>query len=239
MSPARRCGRPTGRPLPVVSLLLAVSCFVTGCGLPDPRPLLPPPTDPSFSDIDDTFSFSQPTAAGTDRVRSVATFGYEVYYRFSAVGASDDRNLEDLAQLRARQFVRLARASDRDPIDLNERPLIKVPTAARAAHRVTLRFAPRTSGEDPYATLSVGGQAPVSLRRGVANTTTGVYERFVCDRFEGAHADVAAFPELASACEEGQPVQLQLYAVAYGRDADRGEQFSEALYLGSIDIALP
>jgi hypothetical protein len=237
MSPARRCGRPTGRPLPVVSLLLAVSCFVTGCGLPDPRPLLPPPTDPSFSDIDDTFSFSQPTAAGTDRVRSVATFGYEVYYRFSAVGESTDRNLQDRARLDASGFVSLRKADDRHPIAVTERPLIVVAGAARADHRVTLSFAALEVGADPRVTLSPGGN--ISLRRGVEdNTGEGEYEQFACEGFQPGHADVKAYPELAQECA-GLLVQLQLYAVAYGRDADRHEQYSEALYLGSIDLTFP
>ena len=217
-----------------VLLLLAVSCLVTGCGLPDDRPVLPPPTDPSSSDTSDTFSFSQPT--GTERVRSVETFGYEVYYRFSEVGESTDRNLVDRVQLNARQFVRLAGAGDRHPIDVTERPLLAVPSAARASHRVTLSFDPLADGEDPFAELSAGGS--VSLRRGAADTTTGLYERFVCDRFLDGHPDAAALPELASDCA-GRRVQLQLYAVAYGRDADRKEQFSEALYLGSIDLTFP
>ena len=39
------------------------------------------------------YHFSQPTAAGSDRVQSVETFGYEVYYRFSAIGEATDCNL--------------------------------------------------------------------------------------------------------------------------------------------------
>ena len=202
--------------------------------LPPPHPVLPTPTAPSASQASVTFTFSQPTGAGSDRVQNVETFGYEVYYRFSAVGESTERNLQDRAQLDASGFVSLRKADDRHPIGVTERPLIVVAVAARADHRVTLGFAALQVGDDPHVTLSSGGR--ISVRRGVAGgTTTGLYQQFVCEAFQPEHADVEAYPELAQDCA-GLLVQLQLYAVAYGRDADRREQFSDALYLGSIDL---
>ena len=224
------------RPLPGGLLVATLIGVVTGCGLPDPRPLLPPPTAPSDSQASLTFTFSQPTGAGSDRVQNVETFGYEVYYRFSAVGASTERNLQDRAQLDASGFVSLRKADDRHPIGVTDRPLIVVAGAARAEHRVILSFAALQVGDDPHVTLNSGGR--ISVRRGVADTTTGLYQQFACEAFQPEHADVEAYPELAQDCA-GLLVQLQLYAVAYGRDADRREQFSDALYLGSIDLAFP
>ena len=225
------------RPLSGGLLVATLVGVVTGCGLPDPRPLLPPPTAPSASQASVTFTFSQPTGAGSDRVQNVETFGYEVYYRFSAVGGSTDRNLQDRAQLDASGFVSLRKEDDRHPIGVTERPLIVVAGAARADHRVTLSFAALEVGADPRVTLSPGGN--ISLRRGVEdNTGEGEYEQFACEGFQPGHADVKAYPELAQECA-GLLVQLQLYAVAYGRDADRHEQYSEALYLGSIDLTFP
>ena len=219
-------------------LVATLAGLVTGCGLPDPRPLLPPPSAPAFSDTADTFSFSQPTGAGSDRVPSLETFGYEVFYRFSAIGAATDRNLPDLTQLATNGFVSLRKADDRHPLAATGRPLIEVPSAARAEHRVTLSFVALEAGDDPDATLSSGGR--VSLRRGVEDTFTGRYQRFACEDFESdspdPDADVEAYPELPQDCAAGLPVQLQLYAVAYGRDAERNEQFSEPLYLGSINV---
>ena len=225
------------RPLSGGLLVATLVGVVTGCGLPDPRPLLPPPTAPSASQASVTFTFSQPTGAGSDRVQNVETFGYEVYYRFSAVGESTERNLQDRAQLDASGFVSLRKEDDRHPIGVTERPLIVVAGAARADHRVTLSFAALEVGADPRVTLSPGGN--ISLRRGVEdNTGEGEYEQFACEGFQPGHADVKAYPELAQECA-GLLVQLQLYAVAYGRDADRHEQYSEALYLGSIDLTFP
>ena len=225
------------RPLSGVLLLATLVAVAGGCGLPDPPPVLPRPTNPSASDTADTFRFSQPAGTRTDRVRSVATFGYEIYYRFSAVGEATDRNLEELSQLRAKGFVRLAGADESDPIGVTDRPLIEVPSAARSSHRVTLSFAAITSRGDPQATLVAGGNdVRISLRRGVGRH--GIFERFVCDRFQEDHADVAAFPRLAEECDR-ERVQLQLYVVAYGRDAERREQFSDALYLGSINLTFP
>ena len=218
------------------TLVATLVGVVIGCGLPDPRPLLPPPSAPAFSDTADTFSFSQPTGAGSDRVPGLETFGYEVYYRFStaASGEATDRNLPDLTQLRANGFVSLRKADDRHPLAATGRPLLQVPSAARAEHRVTLSFVALEAGADPEATLSSGGR--ISLRRGVEDTFTGRYERFACDEFESGHPEVAAYPELPQDCAAGERVQLQLYAVAYGRDAARFEQFSEPLYVGAIDV---
>ena len=99
--------------------------------LPPPHPVLPTPTASSASQASVTFTFSQPTGAGSDRVQNVETFGYEVYYRFSAVGESTERNLQDRAQLDASGFVSLRQADDRHPIGVTERPLIVVAVAAR------------------------------------------------------------------------------------------------------------
>ena len=226
------------RPLSGGLLVATLVGVVTGCGLPDPRPLLPPPTAPSASQASVAFTFSQPTGAGSDRVQNVETFGYEVYYRFSAVGVSTERNLQDRAQLDASGFFSLRNADDRE--GATERPLIVVAGAARADHRVTLSFAALQVGDDPHVTLSSGGR--ISVRRGVADTTTGRYQQFACEAFlpddDDDDDDVEAYPELAQDCA-GLLVQLQLYAVAYGRDADRREQFSDALYLGSIDLTFP
>ena len=222
------------RTLSGVLLVATLVGVVSGCGLPDPRPLLPPPSAPVFSDTADTFSFSQPTGAGSDRVPGLETFGYEVYYRFSVIGEATDRNLPDLTQLGANGFASLRKAADRHPLSATGRPLIEVPSAARAEHRVTLSFAALEAGTDPQATLSSGGS--ISLRRGVEDTFTGRYQRFACEEFESDHPDVEAYPELVQDCATGLPVQLQLYAVAYGRDAERFEQLSEPLYLGSIDV---
>lgn len=224
------------RTLSGVLLVATMVAVVIGCGLPDPRPLLPPPSAPASSDAADTFNFSLPTGAGSDRVPGLETFGYEVYYRFSAIGSATDRNLTDLTQLGPNGFVSLRKVDDRHPLAPTGRPLIEVPAAARADHRVTLSFGALEAGADPQVTLSPGGS--ISLRRGVEDTFTGRYQRFVCEEFESdpPDSDVEAYPELPQDCAAGLPVQLQLYAVAYGRDAERYEQFSEPLYLGSINV---
>ena len=223
------------RTLSGVLLLATLAGVVIGCGLPDRRPLLPRPSAPDDSQVRSEFSFAQPTEAGSDRVPGLETFGYEVYYRFSNPDeAAIDRNLPNLEQLRANGFVSLRRADDRHPLAVAARPLIEVPSAARAEHRVTLSFVALEADADPEATLSSGGR--ISLRRGVEDAFTGRYERFACEEFESNHPDVVAYPELPQECAAGERVQLQLYAVAYGRDAERNEQFSEPRYLGSIDV---
>lgn len=210
-------------------LLATLAGALAGCGLPD-DPLVPPPppTAPSFSDAADSFSFS-----GTRP--EVAVFGYELHYRFSALGDETDLNLQNRAQLSARRFVRLAKASDRDTIDVTDRPLLSVSSAVRKGHRVTVDFAGISEGRHPHA--DVDGGSDISLRRGVVSSD-GTYESFTCDRFQKGHADVAAAPGLAGGCA-GERFQLQLYALSYSRNFDRREQFSEPLYLGSINVEFP
>ena len=203
---------------------------LAGCGLPDgPSVPPPPPTGPSASDASDRFSFSA-TGRKPGQVEILA-FGYELHYRFSAPGPETDINLRDRAQLRARRFVRLAKEGDRDAIDVADRPLLRV---SRAAH-VTVDFAGIGEVNGPHATVNGGPR--IVLRRGVVGSD-GTYERFTCDRFQKGHADVAAAPGLAGGCAGGR-FQLQLYVLSYSRDVNRREQFSEPLYLGSIDVEFP
>lgn len=211
-------------------LAAALTGAVGGCGLPaNPQAPLPRPTAPSASTILHRFTFSQPVPIGGD----VVSFGYEVYYRFSAPGASTDRNLGSLAAVR-RRFVRLADADRRHPVDQADRPLIKVPNVE--SHTITLDFSPVGGGGDPVA-RGTGGVSAVSLRRGVERTD-GSYERFTCDQFQAGDADVAALPQLANDCA-GEPFQLQLYVLSYSRSDDGRERYSEPLYLGSIFLTLP
>ncbi len=211
-------------------LAAALTGAVGGCGLPaNPQAPLPRPTAPSASTILHRFTFSQPAGPiGGD----VVSFGYEVYYRFSAPGAFTDRNLGSLAAVR-RRFVRLADEDRRHPVDQADRPLIKVPNTGRHG-TITLDFSPVSGGGDPVAT---GGERAVSLRRGVEQTD-GRYERFTCDQFQAGDADVAALPQLANDCA-GEPFYLQLYVLSYGRGGDGRERYSEPLYLGSIFLTLP
>ena len=202
-----------------------------GCGLPsDPQAPPRPPTAPTASTTTHRFSFSQPAEPVADAVR----FGYEIYYKFWALGAFTDRNLRDLAALRRRGFVRLADASKLDPVDQADRPLILIKVAT-GSHTITLDFSPLRYGGDPVATG--GSISEISLRRGVERTD-GSYETFTCDRFLARHADVEGLKQLVDDCA-GEPFQLELYALSYSRDDYGRERYSEARYLGSIVLVLP
>lgn len=212
-------------------LAAALAGAVGGCGLPAaPQAPLPRPTAHPASTITHEFSFSQPG----ESVGDVVHFGYEVYYRFSAPGAFADRNLGSLAAVR-RRFVRLADADSQHPVDQADRPLIGVPNTGRHG-RITLDFGPVRSGRDPVATRA-GVVSRVSLRRGVEQPD-GRYEQFTCDQFQAGDADVKALPQLADDCI-GEPFQLQLYVLSYGRSDDGRERYGEPLYLGSIVLTLP
>ena len=138
-APIRHPACSWSRPWSAWSSVVACPIHVRCCRR---RPLLPSPTRRIRS------VFPSPRRRQRPGAR-LETFGYEVYYRFSAIGGATDRNLPDLAQLDSSGFVSLRKADDRHPLAATGRPLIEVPGAARAEHRVTLSFVALEAGADP------------------------------------------------------------------------------------------
>ena len=212
-----------GRTLRAGALVIAAAiCAIAGCGLPDPRPVLSPPTDPGSSVTAKQFTFAVPKST----VRGIEFRGIELYYRIFPVESVPERDLESREELAAAGFRRVASSSDDDPPSL---PLIDGPGTGVV---VTLDFSPTDIGADPDATWD-GGQ-PVYLRRAVRSGTDD-YKRFACDEFAPGDVDIATVTEKLADPENCEMVQLQLFALSYG-DTDRFTVYSEALNLGSIDL---
>ena len=216
-----------GQTLRAGALLLAVAmCAASGCGLPDARPDIPPPTDADSSQTGRQFAFRVPES-------TVAPFrGVEVYYRFAEVGTVLDRFLESNSDLE-QGFHLLRSSEDRHPSPAL--PLIDRPGANVV---VTVDFSGVTFGTDPFVTYldRDGTERRVSLRRGI-NQSDGQYERFACEEFDSDDDDVdlvGVVEELADT-EDCEQVQLQLYALSYGR-TDVFTVYSDALHLGTIDV---
>lgn len=209
------------------ALLLAVLiCVILGCGLPDPRPDLAPPTAPEASDTAKIFTFAMPDSPGSTGVQFL---GVEVYYRFFPVGDRGEPRLSSHADLTAQGFVRLA--SDDDRSGEPNAPLIEA-----AAGAVTLDFGSVSHGEEPFASfLSFQGSDDVALRRGAADVT-GRFKRFRCGEFEEGDPDVTAAVSgpLTDNCAQ---VQLQAYALSYGRTVEPVKVlYSDAIFLGEIVV---
>jgi len=215
-----------GQTLRAGALLLAVAiCAASGCGLPDARPDIPPPTDADSSQTGRQFTFRVPES-------TVAPFrGVEVYYRFAEVGTVLDRFLESNTDLLEQRFRRLASSNDRYPSPTL--PLIDQPGADVV---VTVDFSGVTFGMDPVVTyLDRDGNARrLSLRRAV-DQSDGQYDRFACEEFDSDDDDVDGVVEELADTEDCEQVQLQLYALSYGR-TDVFTVYSDALHLGAIDL---
>ena len=211
-----------GRTLRAGALVIAAAiCAIAGCGLPDARPVLPPPTDPGSSVTAKQFTFTVPES-------TAATFrGIELYYRIFPVESVPERDLESREELAAAGFRRIASSTDDDPPSL---PLIDGPGIGVV---VKLDFSPTDVGADPVATWD-GGQRRVFLRRAVRSGIDD-YKRFACDEFVPGDVDIATVTEELADPENCEMVQLQLFALSYG-DTDRFTVYSEALNLGSIDL---
>jgi hypothetical protein len=215
-----------GRTLRAGALVVAAAiCATSGCGLPDDRPVLPPPTDPESSATAQQFTFkvSESTAPRT------RFLGIELYYRIVGVDSVSGRDLESREELVAGGFRRIASSTDDDPPSL---PLIDGPGAGTV---ITLDFSGADIGEDPVATWD-GGERRVSLRRAVRSGTDD-YKRFACDEFDPGDVDITTVTEELADPNDCEVVQLRLYALSYGAtDPDGFTVYSEALDLHSITL---
>lgn len=214
-----------GRTLRAGALVVAAAiCAASGCGLPDDRPVLPPPTAPASSATAKQFTFAVPDSTAPPFL------GIELYYRIVPVGSVPARDLESREELAAGGFRRIASSTDDHPPSL---PLIGGPAAGAV---VTLDFSRADIGADPVATFRHrdGGARRVSLRRAVRSGTDD-YRRFACDEFRPGDDDIDTVEDELADPENCEMVQLQLYALSYG-STDRFTVYSEALDLRSIDL---
>ncbi len=213
------------RTLRAGALVVAVAiCATSGCGLPDARPVLPPPTDPDSSVTARRFTFKVPDS--TD----APFLGIELYYRIVPVGSVPEPDRESREELAAHGFRRIASSTDDDPPSL---PLIDGPDAGVVVTIDFSDFNEAEPGEDP-PTASWAGGDDVSLRRAVRSGTDG-YKRFACDQFDPGDVDIGTVTDELADPGNCEMVQLQLYALSYGA-TDRFTVYSEPLYLHSIDL---
>lgn len=214
-----------GRTLRAGALLLAAAiCATSGCGLPDARPVLPPPTDARSSVTAKQFTFAVPEST------AAPFLGIELYYRIVPVNSVPEHDLESREELAAAGFGRIASSTDDHPPSL---PLIDGPGTGVA---VTLDFSGADIGADPVATFRHrdGGERLVSLRRAVRSGADG-YKRFACDEFSPGDVDIETVTEELADPENCGTLRLQLYALSYGA-TDRFTVYSEALNLQSITV---
>ena len=160
-------------------VVAAAICATSGCGLPDDRPVLPPPTAPASSATAKQFTFAVPDSAELDST-AARFLGIELYYRIVPVDAVPGRDLESREDSWRRADSAASRAAPTtDPPSL---PLIE--GAGCSGVVVTLDFSGADIGEAPVATFRHrdGGERRVSLRRAVRSGTNH-YKRFACDEF--------------------------------------------------------
>ena len=208
--------------------LLAATLLLATCGLPTPRPVLHPPSNPVALDAQDEFRFEQPNPPGE-------FLGYEIYYKLFDESAELEPGLDSRRQLEDLGFLRLTRAGDG-----TTRPLIPAPTDG---HAVVVSFAPIENRSAP--TARVDQTASIPLRRGVSDEF-GNFRKFEdCAHYAQAHRDlVAVFDSITKDGCAGTLIQIQLYVICYGTwesplTHKRELLWSDALFLDSITVTLP
>ena len=207
-------------------MLVVAICATSGCGLPDARPDLPVPRNPQSNDAFDWFRFTVPSSI------AAPFLGVEVYYRFAAAESASEGDLESRVDLLARGFLRIASSNDRYPSP--DYPLIDRPGAGV---QVTLDFSGVDIGTDPVATfLDRGGSERRVLLRRADHDNDGRYKRFACDEFATGDDDVDSVEDQLADSEDCGIVQLQVYALSYDGGTDRFTVYSDAAYLGTIDL---
>lgn len=206
-------------------LLTAALCLASGCGLPDARPDLPPPSPRPASVTAEKFAVGVPESTASPFL------GIEVYYRFAEVGSASARDLEARADLTAAGFRRVASSSDRYP-----RPDLPLIDGPGAGVEVTLDFSAVDIGQDPTAAFRDrdGNARSVSLRRAL-HEDDGRYKGFACDQFAEGDADIGTVAEQLADADDCETVQLQLYALSYG-GTESLTVYSDAVDLGTINL---
>ena len=231
-----------------------LAAALAGCGLEDIVTLSPPDPLPAET-LDEQYRFTLDGDNNEPEFR-----GVELYYRLyntGAGGAPVGAGLLDQDQLGPRGFRRLTKEGDTEVA--GARPLIFVPvgpaapddirggkttvvlsldtdtTAGAPANdtRITATRTDATGGLDTDVFGSYPELAPLlqPIRRGVAVTPGGVFRTF--DDFWVGDADVSAFAPTAESYDD---IEMEVYALSYGKVDIATTVYSAPQYLGILEI---
>lgn len=170
--------------------------------------------------------------------------GYQLYYKFYAVGAAVASSLDEFSQLAAGGFTRVYMSEDSEdgsPAMSSIRNVLVEPkvTDRKTNFSVTISFQYSDSHPEPTLTVfstdaSFTSAGTVELRRYVTYTDSALHMG-ECKSFHdlvSGDADIAAL--YTSYLELGK-IQIAFYAVAYGIQDLTTAVSSDPVYLGVIE----
>ena len=213
-------------------VLVLPICLLTmaQCGL-EYLPYLTPPV--SRGPSGDTFIVRKTAANDTESAVDWEYLGIELYYKFYLTGATPDNNLTELSELNAKGFRRISSSGD-DVTKPIQKPLIDgLALAGDVDFDIAMENVNITETSTPVVVVS-------EIRRGVpyGSLESGYpsFQQFLVDDFDEADDDVetSIYDHITS--NPLSKITMVMYALSYGMKDYSADLYSDAIYLGEIDV---
>ena len=219
------------KPLLILPMFLLT---MAQCGL-EYLPYLTPPI--SLGPSGTTFSVRKTAANDTEKnIPEWKYLGIELYYKFYLQGALTDYNLTELSELNAKGFRRIS-SHPGDQETSVQKPLID-----GLAFLEDVNFTISMDNLEITKTFPTPAVIMVSeIRRGVLYDSLEVgyypyFQRFLVDDFDESDADVGtSINNFIDSTPLGK-ITMAMYALSYGKKEYVIDLYSNAIYLGEIDV---
>ena len=213
-------------------VLVLPICLLTmaQCGL-EYLPYLTPPESrgPSVK----TFIVRKTVANDTESALEWEYLGIELYYKFYLQGDPTDYNLTELSELTTKKFHRISSSGDEE--NSVQKPLIDgTALVGDIDFDIDMENMRITETSTPVVVVS-------ETRRGVPydSDELGYYpyfQRFLVDDFDAADDDVETSIYNYITSNPLSKITMVMYAFSYGKKDYSVDLYSEAVYLGEIDV---
>ena len=219
--------------LKILKPLLILPMFLltmAQCGL-EYLPYLTPPM--SLGPSGTTFSVRKTAANDTESALEWEYLGIELYYKFYLQGADTDYNLTELSELTTKKFHRIS-SYPGDKIDKPlQKPLIDgTAMAGDVDFVIDMENMEITEISTPVVVVS-------DIRRGVPYGSLELgypsFQQFLVDDFDAADDDVGTSIYNITTIPSSK-ITMAMYALSYGKKDYVVDLYSDAVYLGEIDV---
>lgn len=213
-------------------VLILPICLLTmaQCGL-EYLPFLTPPT--SLGQAGKTFSVRKTAANDTESALEWEYRGIELYYKFYLPSATLDNNLTELSELTTKKFHRISHPDDEE--NSIQKPLIDgTALAGDVDFLIDMENMEITETSTPIVVVS-------EIRRGVSYNSDEIgyypsFQRFLFEDFDATDDDVGtSINDYITGISPGY-ITMLVYALSYGKKDYSVDLYSEAVYLGEIDV---
>jgi hypothetical protein len=212
-------------------LVLAICLLAMAqCGL-EYLPFLTAPV--SIGPSVDIFSVRKTAANDTESAIEWEYQGIELYYKFYLPTETPDNNLTELIELNAKGFRRIS--SSGDQATSVQKPLIDGKAfLGDVDFDIDMENTDITETSTPVVVVS-------EIRRGVPYDSDEIgyypyFQRFLFDDFDAADADVGTSIYGYITSIPFSEIKMAVYALSYGKKDYVVDLYSEAVYLGEIQV---